>query len=230
MARDSARATRRIYICLGLSVSATEQVMDSPARRFDRMLDPVTADGPVRVFTLLQTMPGQCCSTSVSRVASTSLHGEIASVDSSQRSSTLRSASPTSSKTGPPLGASDTGWANRGAFLCEGHMVDAPVLRKARRIVELSDRETRAIATTNADSGPSPKPPAASGEASASCCRWQPLRRASLLTHHENRARAATHPSAARYGTSSSLSATHSLGLLVRRPSPLVDAIAHSHQ
>jgi len=27
-----------------------------------------------------------------------------------------------------------------GAFIFEGRMVDAPVLRKARRIVELSDR------------------------------------------------------------------------------------------
>jgi hypothetical protein len=103
-------------------------------------LDPITADGPVRVFTLLQTMPGQCCSSSVSRVASTSLHGQIASVDSSEHPSTLHSASPTRSTTGPPLLRAIPDGANRRRIHIERCMVDAPVLRKARRIVELSDR------------------------------------------------------------------------------------------
>jgi hypothetical protein len=120
MARDFARARRRIYIYLGLSVSAAEQVMDSPARRFDRMpdLDLVTADGPVRVFTLLQTMPGQCCSTSVSRVAHRHHSmGRSLRSRSSERSSALRSASPTSSTTGPPLLQAIPDGPTDGAFI-----------------------------------------------------------------------------------------------------------------
>ena len=111
--------------------------MDSPARRFDRMpaLDLVTADGPVRVYLLNDAanvlgLSEPVCGPWADALCRIRLNARAPCV--ALRRPEVQRARRCCRRY--RMGPTD------GAFIFEGRMVDAPVLRKARRIVELSDR------------------------------------------------------------------------------------------